>query len=245
MKQNVPGLREQLPKKLDNFGREKTYTDNQALNIVNALIAPGSINTYKQSGLSKRLESLGDPTLYPDRSAPKSVSVDNEDIDLDYKQRQKFQKIRGGKSYTTMNAMAKTDIYKNANKEEKIELLSECNKYASALAKDEVVDKYELSTKYQNASKAADPAQWLAEAYVYGTVDGDIDQNAKAAVEQYGMNLERYREIKKTMGEFRADKDANGKSISGSCKTKVVNYLKQQGLTSDQYYFLYHSKYKK
>lgn len=245
VKQNVPGLREQLPKKLDNFGREKTYTDNQALNIVNALIATGSINTYKQSGLSKRLESLGDPTLYPDRSAPKSVSVDNEDIDLDYKQRQKFQKIRGGKSYTTMNAMAKTDIYKNANKEEKIELLSECNKYASALAKDEVVDKYELSTKYQNASKAADPAQWLAEAYVYGTVDGDIDQNAKAAVEQYGMNLERYREIKKTMGEFRADKDANGKSISGSCKTKVVNYLKQQGLTSDQYYFLYHSKYKK
>lgn len=245
VKQNVPFLREQLPEKLDNFGREKTYTDNQALNVVNALIAPGSINTYKQSGLSKRLESLGDPTLYPDRSAPKSVSVDNEDIELDYNQRQKFQKIRGGKSYTTMNAMAKTDIYKNANKEEKIELLSECNKYASAIAKDEVVKKYELSTKYQNASKAADPAQWLAEAYVYGTVDGDIDQNAKAAVEQYGMDLERYREIKKTMGEFRADKDANGKSISGSCKTKVVNYLKQQGLTSDQYYFLYHSKYDK
>lgn len=245
VKQNVPGLREQLPKKLDNFGREKTYTDNQALNVVNALIAPGSINTYKQSDLSKRLEKLGDPSLYPDRSAPKSVSVDNEDIELDYKQRQKFQKIRGGKSYTTMNAMAKTDIYKNASKEEKIELLSECNKYASAIAKDEVVKKYELSTKYQNASKAADPAQWLAEAYVYGTVDGDIDQNAKAAVEQYGMDLERYREIKKTMGEFRADKDANGKSISGSCKTKVVNYLKQQGLTSDQYYFLYHSKYDK
>lgn len=245
VKQNVPGLREQLPKKLDNFGREKTYTDNQTLNVVNALIAPGSINTYKQSGLSKRLEDLGDPTLYPSRSAPKSVSVDNEDIELDYKQRQKFQKIRGGKAYTTMNAMAKTDIYKNASKEEKIELLSECNSYASALAKDKVVKKYEISTKYQNASKAADPAQWLAEAYVYGTVDGDIDQNAKAAVEQYGMNLERYREIKKTMGEFRADKDANGESIDGTCKTKVINYLKQQGLTSEQYYFLYHSKYKK
>lgn len=245
VKQNVPGLREQLPKKLDNFGREKTYTDNQTLNVVNALIAPGSINTYKQSGLSKRLEDLGDPTLYPSRSAPKSVSVDNEDIELDYKQQQKFQKIRGGKAYTTMNAMAKTDIYKNASKEEKIELLSECNSYASALAKDKVVKKYELSTKYQNASKAADPAQWLAEAYVYGTVDGDIDQNAKAAVEQYGMNLERYREIKKTMGEFRADKDANGESIDGTCKTKVINYLKQQGLTSEQYYFLYHSKYKK
>lgn len=245
VKQNVPGLRKQLPKKLDNFGREKTYTDNQTLNVVNALIAPGSINTYKQSGLSKRLEDLGDPTLYPSRSAPKSVSVDNEDIELDYKQRQKFQKIRGGKAYTTMNAMAKTDIYKNASKEEKIELLSECNSYASALAKDKVVKKYELSTKYQNASKAADPAQWLAEAYVYGTVDGDIDQNAKAAVEQYGMNLERYREIKKTMGEFRADKDANGESINGTCKTKVINYLKQQGLTSEQYYFLYHSKYKK
>lgn len=245
VKQNIPGLRQQLPKKLDNFGREKTYTDNQTLNIINALISPGSINTYKQSGLSKKLETLGDPSLYPDRSAPKSVSVDNEDIALTYPQRQKFQKIRGGKSYTTMNAMTKTDIYKSASKEEKIELLSECNKYANAIAKDEVVDKFELSTKYQNASKAADPAQWLAEAYVYGTVDGDIDQNAKAAVEQYGMNLDRYREIKKTMWEFRADKDANGETIDGTCKAKVINYLKQQGLTSDQYYFLYHSKYKK
>lgn len=245
VKQNIPGLRQQLPKKLDNFGREKTYTDNQTLNIINALISPGSINTYKQSGLSKKLETLGDPSLYPDRSAPKSVSVDNEDIALTYPQRQKFQKIRGGKSYTTMNAMAKTDIYKNASKEGKIELLSECNKYANAIAKDEVVDKFELSTKYQNASKADDPAQWLAEAYVYGTVDGDIDQNAKAAVEQYGMNLDRYREIKKTMWEFRADKDANGETIDGTCKAKVINYLKQQGLTSDQYYFLYHSKYKK
>lgn len=244
VKQNVPGLRQQLPKKLDNFGREKTYTDNQTLNIINALISPGSINTYKQSGLSRKLETLGDPSLYPDRSAPKSVSVDNEDIALTYPQRQKFQKIRGGKSYTTMNAMTKTDIYKSASKEEKIELLSECNKYANAIAKDEVVDKFELSTKYQNASKADDPAQWLAEAYVYGTVDGDIDQNAKAAVEQYGMNLDRYREIKKTMWEFRADKDANGETIDGTCKAKVINYLKQQGLTSDQYYFLYHSKYK-
>lgn len=245
VKQNVPGLRQQLPKKLDNFGREKTYTDNQTLNIINALIAPGSINTYKQSGLSKKLETLGDSSLYPDRNAPKSVSVDNEDIALTYPQRQKFQKIRGGKSYITMNAMTKTDIYKSASKEEKIELLSECNKYANAIAKDEVVDKFELSTKYQNASKADDPAQWLAEAYVYGTIDGDIDQNAKAAVEQYGMNLDRYREIKKTMWEFRADKDANGKTIDGTCKAKVINYLKQQGLTSDQYYFLYHSKYKK
>lgn len=245
VKQNIPGLRQQLPKKLDNFGREKTYTDNQTLNIINALISPGSINTYKQSGLSKKLETLGDPSLYPDRSAPKSVSVDNEDIALTYPQRQKFQKIRGGKSYTTMNAMTKTDIYKSASKEEKIELLSECNKYANAIAKDEVVDKFELSTKYQNASKADDPAQWLAEAYVYGTVDGDIDQNAKAAVEQYGMNLDRYREIKKTMWEFRADKDANGETIDGTCKAKVINYLKQQGLTSEQYYFLYHSKYKK
>lgn len=245
VKQNIPGLRQQLPKKLDNFGREKTYTDNQTLNIINALISPGSINTYKQSGLSKKLETLGDPSLYPDRSAPKSVSVDNEDIALTYPQRQKFQKIRGGKSYTTMNAMTKTDIYKSASKEEKMELLSECNKYANAIAKDEVVDKFELSTKYQNASKADDPAQWLAEAYVYGTVDGDIDQNAKAAVEQYGMNLDRYREIKKTMWEFRADKDANGETIDGTCKAKVINYLKQQGLTSEQYYFLYHSKYKK
>lgn len=245
VKQNIPGLRQQLPKKLDNFGREKTYTDNQTLNIINALISPGSINTYKQSGLSKKLETLGDPSLYPDRSAPKSVSVDNEDIALTYPQRQKFQKIRGGKSYTTMNAMTKTDIYKSASKEEKMELLSECNKYANAIAKDEVVDKFELSTKYQNASKADDPAQWLAEAYVYGTVDGDIDKNAKAAVEQYGMNLDRYREIKKTMWEFRADKDANGETIDGTCKAKVINYLKQQGLTSEQYYFLYHSKYKK
>ena len=48
-----------------------------------------------------------------------------------------------------------------------------------------------------------------------------------------------YCEIKSTCNSFSADKNSNGKSISGSKKKKVVAYLNAQGLTTEQYNFFY------
>jgi hypothetical protein len=82
-------------------------------------------------------------------------------------------------------------------------------------------------------------------AYETGGLAPDIDSSdysiyRKALQAQtVGLGYNQYAEIKKTCDGFTADKKADGTSISGSKKTKVVNYLKGLGLTSEQYTFFY------
>jgi hypothetical protein len=82
-------------------------------------------------------------------------------------------------------------------------------------------------------------------AYEEGGFAPDIDSSdysiyRKALQAQtVGLGYNQYAEIKQTCDNFTADKKADGTSISGSKKTKVVSYLKGLGLTSQQYDFFY------
>ena len=63
-------------------------------------------------------------------------------------------------------------------------------------------------------------------------------EDAKAVapkLEASGMKIDTYNDIRDACSEFKADKDANGKTISGSKKTKVVNYIRgRDDLTPEQ-----------
>ena len=55
-----------------------------------------------------------------------------------------------------------------------------------------------------------------------------------------GVDMERYAAFKAATADMKADKTPNGKSISGSKKRKVVNYLNGAGLTDEEWRLFYY-----
>lgn len=54
---SMPGARNQLDPKLDNFGQAKKL-ESTARNVLNAFVNPGSLRTYRQSTVSKELDRV-------------------------------------------------------------------------------------------------------------------------------------------------------------------------------------------
>ena len=62
---------------------------------MNRNINPGNITTYKTDAVSSEIEKISEATgasLYPDRTAPRSVTVDGEAVGLTFEQRSMYQK---------------------------------------------------------------------------------------------------------------------------------------------------------
>lgn len=90
------------------------------------------------------------------------------------------------------------------------------------------------------ASNAAKYAAMQAGGYAPDLDSSDYSAYRKALQAQdVGLDLSYYVAVKDQGNSYTADKDENGNSISGSKKSKVVNYLKSLGLTSAQYDFFY------
>ena len=56
-------------------------------------------------------------------------------------------------------------------------------------------------------------------------------------------DVEQYRTISKELYEIKADKDEDGKSVSGSRKEKVINYINELDLSTESKMLLYKSEY--
>lgn len=140
LKNTIPGLRQTLPEKLDNFGRPKTYS-NPWLNAFNATMFPGNMTIYKQDDVSKELtkiyQSTGNSKIYPDRSAPYQIRFGEESVPLAAEDRAVYQKTRGSLTKTTMADLMQSEAYREAGNFEKAELLKDAVDFANDLAKRE------------------------------------------------------------------------------------------------------------
>lgn len=88
----------------------------------------------------------------------------------------------------------------------------------------------ELYEEWQKTSKGAD---WVI------TTMSDAAQEKYAIVEKDGVDAENFVNAYSFISNATADKDENGKSINGSKKEKIVNYLNTLDLTADQKMSLY------
>ena len=95
----LPMLRKGLPASVDGFGRERTNTGNTALNLFNANLLPGQLQTYKQNAVEKELERISGSTgavdIYPGKNAPYTVRHDNQSYSLTPEERDAYQRRRG------------------------------------------------------------------------------------------------------------------------------------------------------
>lgn len=225
LQNSIPFARNQLTPKLDNFGQEKTLED-RVRNVMNAFVNPGSTRTYRQSEVSKELDAVyraGDEAnIYPDRSAPYTVSFSRDKEDVKYEltasERQRYQHTRGTTTYRLMRDSMQDPLYRSLSTEDKSEVLSTIKQYSNYLAKKEF-----LSGKRENYSDDK-----------YEKYTGALDT---------GMTLAQYLVAKSAVNDAEGEKDANGKTISGTKLTATMEIIDSFDLTPEQKDFLLYSAY--
>ena len=160
-KSRIPGLRETLPGSVDTLGNERMYQGTTPERLFNSMLNPVGVNHYQQGELSKDLESLrersgGNTSFYPTNRIPKEISFTDKGgkkhtAQMDYEQRQDFQRTRGTVTNGTMMAMTGTRAYKKASAERQVELMAKCQSYGYEVAKGSVLGKDSMEKWAVNA----------------------------------------------------------------------------------------------
>ncbi len=130
----IPGARQTVPEKLDNFGEDKVYT-NTLLNILNAYANPGNANVYSPNEVSedyrKVYEESGESNFFPDRSAPYNVAIGGQKYALTADERAAYQKRRGGIIEDISSEIFDSKWFSSIPAEDKADMLSSIKEYAN------------------------------------------------------------------------------------------------------------------
>ncbi len=150
-KASIPGLRETLPAKTDVWGNP-IKNEGGVRNFLNRNVNPGNITTYKTDAVSSEVEKISDATgnsLYPDRTAPRSVKVDGESVSLTFEQRSMYQKAYGDAYSAAVTALMNDKNYKSMPDSMKAEILKQAKDVAAESAKDKLGIGYEMKASAQ------------------------------------------------------------------------------------------------
>ena len=150
-KASIPGLRETLPAKTDVWGNP-VKNEGGVRNFLNRNVNPGNITTYKTDAVSSEIEKISDATgnsLYPDRTAPRSVTVDGEAVGLTFEQRGMYQKAYGDAYSAAVTSLMNDKNYKAMPDSMKAEILKQAKDVATEQARDSLGVGYEVKTSAQ------------------------------------------------------------------------------------------------
>lgn len=150
-KASIPGLRETLPAKTDVWGNP-VKNEGGVRNLMNRNINPGNITTYKTDVVSSEIEKISEATgtsLYPDRTAPRSVTVDGEAVGLTFEQRSMYQKAYGDAYSAAVTSLMNDKNYKAMPDSMKAEILKQAKDVATEQARDSLGVGYEVKSSAQ------------------------------------------------------------------------------------------------
>ena len=150
-KASIPGLRETLPAKADVWGNP-VKNEGGIRNFMNRNINPGNITTYKTDAVSSEIEKISEATgesLYPDRTAPRSLKVDGEAISLTFEQRSMYQKAYGDAYSAAVTSLMNDKNYKAMPDSMKAEILQQAKDTATEQARDSLGIGYEVKSSAQ------------------------------------------------------------------------------------------------
>lgn len=210
--QKVPGWEYQQIPYIDAWGRTEA-TGDPLQRSVNNLFNPAYISQVEvdkvESELQRLADATGRTTIFPDR-AERQITVGGEKQDLTAEQYVKYATAKGQNSYSLVRSAMESDAYRRMGDGEKAEFLAAMYGYAGYKAKRQMFPAY-TDTAYTKYDEAEAKGITPVEFYAY----------------------------KESTGDLTADKDASGKSISGSKKEKVVAAIDAMDLTPMEKDWLY------
>lgn len=150
-KASIPGLRETLPAKTDVWGNP-VKNEGGVRNFLNRNINPGNITTYRTEAVSNEITKISEATntsLYPDRTAPRSLKVDGESVALTFEQRSMYQKAYGDAYASAVSSLMNDKNYKAMPDSMKAEILKQAKDTATEQARDSLGIGYEMKASAQ------------------------------------------------------------------------------------------------
>lgn len=155
---DIPGLRENVPARLDSWGNERTYSDSDVLNFLNSTILPGSVTQYHTNSVNQEIRRLGN---FPQRSAPVDFSIDGEKITLTQEQKDAYQQAYGDAALSVLEPLMASSTYQSLSDEEKNKVIDSVYEYANAAAKQTIDNRYKLEGAAAKASEYDNPGEYF------------------------------------------------------------------------------------
>lgn len=218
MMAKIPGLSSTLEPYVDLWGEEDEGTENVIVRALENFVFPWYSNEKKTDSTNTELERLfvstGESSVLPSYQRG-NLSYDNKMVYLSPKVYTQYKKEYGQTAKKNLDSMIKSKEYKSLTDEEKAKAVSKVYQYTGYVTKKEALLNSNIPYK--------DEAAWQWKAW-----------NAeKRGIDSVG----NYILITSKLDSFEADKDKNGKPITGSKKKKVVTYLNSLGLSRKQFNF--------
>lgn len=140
VKAALPKLSQELPIKYSGLGEPQKRGG-----FLNTFLDPTDTHGYNQNPVTTYLDELsaktGDNSIYPDRQAPKSITVDDEEILIDGKEMtEKYQKTYGDNINAMYAALMREQGFNQLPEDQQIDAFKKAKEYATKLAKAAVSD---------------------------------------------------------------------------------------------------------
>lgn len=231
---------------IDAWGRMEETGDTLA-RILNNTLNPAYVSQVDTDKVEKELQRIaqatGDTSVFPQR-AGRYFTVDGERKDLTAQEYTRYAQSLGKGRYGLVKEAVGLPAYRAMSDEERAEYVGKLYAYADAEAKS-AVSSYQPEEWVENAKNArrelgVSTAEYIALYQKYGgnLMSGSGYEKTREAVKA-GLTVEEYAEYKVSVSGLTADKDANGTSISGSKKEKVIAAIDAQDLSATEKDWLY------
>lgn len=204
IKSMVPGLRQQLPTKLDVYGEERTNNKSGVAAIIPSRISPEKINKV-DSELSRLDLAAG-------RIPEELTGPDGEKIPLTVAQKREFQLVAGEGKREALNLLVSSEMYNKADDKEKKKMLSQVIRHASLWGREKIAP--ETVTDAEFSMYGSDP-----KAAAKGLISAmETQQKIKQlnAKKYTGKSAEEVEEIDNWKSSLSAFRKAFGNSIGDS-----------------------------
>lgn len=244
----TPGEFQQIPY-IDAWGRHED-TGTVLARAFNNLLNPAYLSYDKSEPFEdelQRLYDLGYSDMLPQR-VKQSQKVEGEA--LTQEEYVAFAETKGKTQYEALKGIIESSWYEDLSDAARGELLGMAYSYADGMARLEVKENADVSKWILETKAAVEDGGKLSE-ILRGRLDEDVI-DFKTAYPQYadlddnkihgyleycepaGVPLDTVYNAAQTCKDFEGEKDSDGKTISGSVKAQVVEYIQSLGLNRTQ-----------
>ena len=261
----IPGWDYQQIPYIDAWGREES-NGPLVLRAGNNFLNPAYTSSLNVTPVDEEIQRLytqtGDGGVVPDRPN-RYITVNGERVDLSADQYVQYATERGQMQYDMLNSLIDRSAYQRLTDSEKAAVISDVYQYADAVTKAEISDYQPDSWISKVQSSGVDPANYIL--YRTSLEDGmtlqDKDKAMTAAgitgtgkarlliaenpdwaddAKEAGVTQNVFVEYKILTSGLTGDKDAEGNTISGSKKAKVLAAINSMDIdyeTKDALYY--------
>lgn len=247
----LPGLRNTLQATTDIWGNDVEQAKTFAGRAFEAFLSPANVRrgiaTEADAEINRLYKQTGEGGIIP--SIPDGyINYDGNKYEFTAKEYTDYKHAFGQTALNLMNDLLETETYKNADDNEKVDMIERVYDYAREMSKNAY-----FATKgidYTNSEK--DGKKYFKIDPIKGAIENDMSVEAYSYFSQYpnkypivkamgGYDV--YKEHSKELSKLESDKDANGKTVTNSRKQKVVEYINGLDMDWGEKLILFKSEY--